>query len=139
MEDLLYNLDLYTINGYRYFSSLVGGQASTSLIYYNSEKKDKIVVKLLISPRNELELARFKEEVQVLTKIEKIQLGLNRTSSVPSLNTKAGLIIGNKKMVKKILPSNFYFNVINLSNFDLSNIPIMLPVLSLPRFRPSII
>jgi serine/threonine protein kinase len=60
---LLHKLDLLEIEGFRFHKDLGGGSALTSL-YINGEQK--VVFKFLISPRNYIELERFKLEYSVL-------------------------------------------------------------------------
>lgn len=62
---LLEQLGLLAIDGFRYEQELGGGSA-TSCIYSN--EKERIVFKFLISPRNSIEIERFKLEYSVLDK-----------------------------------------------------------------------
>lgn len=61
--ELLSSLGLLTIDGYEFLESLGGGSALSS-VYVKGN--NKIVVKFLISPRNKVELERFKLEYSVL-------------------------------------------------------------------------
>ncbi len=85
MKELLKKLDLIKIDEHIYEGTLSGGQASTSLIYSNITNQEKIVVKLLIAPRNHLELSRFKEEVETLIEIENFQKSIYNNNSVPTI------------------------------------------------------
>lgn len=87
MRNFLDALDLIKIEEYVYLNSLSGGKASSSAIYVNN-KNEKIVIKFLISPRNELELSRFKDEAETLELISKAQLHLDEDSYVPLLKIK---------------------------------------------------
>jgi len=62
---LLEKLDLLEIGDYK-FEKLLGGGSALSGLYSNGEKK--VVFKFLISPRNIIELERFKLEFSVLEK-----------------------------------------------------------------------
>lgn len=68
---LLQKLDLLNIDGFEYKKTLGGGSALSSLYTRDDEK---VVFKFLISPRNLIELERFKLECSVLEK--------NRANSV---------------------------------------------------------
>ncbi|NNG41888.1 protein kinase [Pseudoalteromonas sp. NEC-BIFX-2020_002] len=61
--ELLSSLGLLKIDGYEFLESLGGGSALSS-VYVKGN--NKIVVKFLISPRNKIELERFKLEYSVL-------------------------------------------------------------------------
>lgn len=61
--ELLSSLGLLKIEGYEFLESLGGGSALSSVYVKGS---NKIVVKFLISPRNKVELERFKLEYSVL-------------------------------------------------------------------------
>lgn len=61
--ELLSSLGLLTIDGYEFLESLGGGSALSS-VYVSGT--NKIVVKFLVSPRNEIELERFRLEYSVL-------------------------------------------------------------------------
>lgn len=72
MKNLIKAVNLEKINGYTYFRSLSGGQMSHSVIYEN-HKKEKVVVKFLIYPRNDFELKRFYQEAESLKRINSIK------------------------------------------------------------------
>lgn len=61
--ELISTLGLLTISEYEFVESLGGGSALSSIY---SKGAEKIVVKFLISPRNKIELERFKLEYSVL-------------------------------------------------------------------------
>jgi len=61
---LLSQLNLLKIDNYKFESSLGGASALSSLY---SDGKNKIVIKFLISPRNDIELERFRLEYSVLS------------------------------------------------------------------------
>lgn len=69
MENLIERLLLKEIIGYHYKKVLGGGKASTVCLY---EKDDgnKVTVKILIAPRNEEELNRFKWELDALERLK---------------------------------------------------------------------
>lgn len=67
MEELhvfLDKLDLLNIDGFEFRKSL-GGRSALSSLYFRGD--EKVVFKFLISPRNEVELERFKLEYSVLS------------------------------------------------------------------------
>lgn len=72
MKNLLKAIDLENIQGYKFCDSLSGGKASATLLYV-SENKQKIVIKMLISPRNDLELEFFSNEAEALKSLSAIQ------------------------------------------------------------------
>jgi len=80
MEELLHSIGLNRINEYSYVRRLSGGMASDSFVY-ESDKGRRAVVKMLISPRNNIELEMFQNEVKALKNTPKI--GVN--GCVPSL------------------------------------------------------
>lgn len=65
IKDFLENLGLLEIEGFRFSNTLGGGSALSSLYIKDNEK---VVFKFLISPRNSIELERFKLEFSVLEK-----------------------------------------------------------------------
>lgn len=73
MYNLLKACELLQINEYSYEKSLSGGKASTTLLY-ESKNHDKIVIKMLIAPRNEDEKEAFKNEAKILKELAKIPI-----------------------------------------------------------------
>ncbi|EPO0026894.1 protein kinase domain-containing protein [Vibrio alginolyticus] len=72
IEQFLDNLELLEIGGYR-FKKLLGGGSALSSLYIKGD--EKVVFKFIISPRNRIELERFKLESSVL--------GKNKANSIP--------------------------------------------------------
>jgi len=64
IEYFLKSASLYTILGYSYVRRLDGGLAATALLYSNGI--EEIVLKLLVMPRNDDELATFKDEAEAI-------------------------------------------------------------------------
>lgn len=64
IEHFLTSFSLDSILGYSYVRRLVGGLAATALLYSNGI--EEIVIKLLVMPRNDEELAAFKDEAEVI-------------------------------------------------------------------------
>lgn len=64
-KKILNKLNISKINGFRFKKKLGGGSSLTCLYVKN---KEKIVLKILISPRNKQELERFQFEYSVLEK-----------------------------------------------------------------------
>ncbi len=85
MREFIKKIGLSTIKNYNYYSTLQGGQASTSLVYIHKKTNEKIVAKFLIAPRNDLEYERFKNEAETLREVRHIQQSLQKSSSVPKL------------------------------------------------------
>jgi serine/threonine protein kinase len=66
MKELLEKLDLASVDNYSFVRVLIGGEASASLLYEKSGGEEKVVVKMLIAPRNDTELELFYNEVEAL-------------------------------------------------------------------------
>ena len=64
-KEFLEQLNLLNIDGFQFYKELGGGSALTSLYVRGGEK---VVFKFLISPRNRIEIERFKLEYSVLEK-----------------------------------------------------------------------
>ena len=72
MLRLLKKIHLDKIDNFTFQKQLMGGQASTTLIYKNGENS-QIVLKMLIAPRNKPELDAFKNEAKALTQLAKYE------------------------------------------------------------------
>jgi len=66
MKELLEALNLYQINGYTYVQEVGSGKASATLLYQKADSNEKVIIKMLISPRNDTELHNFRNEVEAL-------------------------------------------------------------------------
>ena len=67
IEQFLQSFSLDSIHGYSYVRRLVGGLATTALLYSNGT--EEIVLKLLVMPRNAEELASFSDEAEALNDV----------------------------------------------------------------------
>ncbi len=83
MKELLEKINLDTIDDFKFRSTIGEGKASACCLYENIQGK-KVVVKMLIAPRNQDELSRFKEEVSTL----------EQATNEPSLAFTPRLILG---------------------------------------------
>ncbi len=85
IREFIEKIGLLNIENYVFESALYGGQASNSFIYCNYKTNEKIVVKILIAPRNDIEFERFKNEIDTLKEIHGIQQRVQKHTSVPKL------------------------------------------------------
>lgn len=85
MKELLKRLNLYKIKDLEFDETLSGGKASATLVYKKSD--EKYIVKILIAPRNDNELKRFKQEAEALEKIKDSLLTFHTELTIPRLIT----------------------------------------------------
>lgn len=70
MKNFLEKLELLKIGQYSFLDEVKGGKASTALIYVDTNGQ-KVLVKMLIAPRNESELHAFENESKILKQLQK--------------------------------------------------------------------
>ena len=85
MRELIEIIGLITIGNYKYDSILKWGQSSASFIYIDNKTKEKVVLKLLIAPRNNLEFEKFKNEAETLKEVYSLQPKYQRQGTIPKL------------------------------------------------------
>jgi len=68
MKILIDTLKLHQIGDWNFIDELGGGKASATLLYQN-KKQEKAVVKMLIAPRNDMEIENMRNEVSALSQM----------------------------------------------------------------------